>query len=491
MKLAKLLLVLGLVVVASTMAYAETQSVKVSGDLGVRGMVRNNYDLDRADASPVNLDGESSDYAQDVSSTTEVEVAADLTDNVGSVVRLVNQRQWGDNNYTNFAGGELAILDPRTNNAIANRTVLANADSFDMDLDLAYINLKEFLYSPLTLKIGRQDLWFGKGFIIGAQQQDPNNQLYAPEYTAINSFDSVRATLDYNPWTIDVVYALIRENFRRSDDDTNLTGANVGYVFDEYKAEAEAYYWWKQQRYNGTTAQGTKFSVRDNVGSNDVHTLGMRGSFDPIEDWTIALEGAAQLGKYVGIANQLVERDRSAWAFDAGVECRTFQDDFAWRPVVGLEYIYYSGQENIGNQAADVNANGQYNGWDTMYRGKFDTAIREFQNIYYRTATASTPSCTNQHQVLLTGTIEPTDSLNVDLTYGHFWLAQEYASNTTAVAENTDTDLGHEIDINLTWDYTEDVQFGLLTGWFLPGNHFASGQDDPATDVVGSVKLSF
>ena len=492
MRFVKVMLVLALVFAVSAIAYAETQSVKVSGDITLRSFARNNYDLDNDDAAtPANLDHESTDWATYLTSTAEVQIDADLTDNVSGVIRLINQRVWGDQNYYSATGGELGATGTPFTDQVAARTIDPHADgeSFKVDVDLAYIELKEFLYSPLTLTIGRQDLWFGKGFIVGAQLQDPQGVLFAPEYTAIQSFDAVRATLDYDPWTIDGIFSKIRENYRRADDDINLWGVNVGYVFEDYNAEGEAYWFFKQQRFNGTTGAAVKTSVRNGNNSNDVHTIGARGSFDPIEDWTIALEGAYQLGEYIGAANQVDERGRSAFAIDAMVECRYWQDDFAWRPVLGAEYIFYSGESNMGNVAAT--ANGDYNGWDPIYRGKFDTAIREWQNVYYRTAMASCPSFTNQHQVLIRGTLEPTDSLTFNATYGHFWLVESWAENTTVVNENTAKNIGDEVDLQLTWDYTEDVQFGLLSAWFFPGDHFSSGQDDVTTDIVGTVSLSF
>ncbi|KJJ84255.1 hypothetical protein OMAG_001880 [Candidatus Omnitrophus magneticus] len=446
--------------------------------------------MDNNDPNVANTGVESSDWSTYLTNTAEVQVDADLTDNVTGVIRLVNQRLWGDVYGNNTAADNTyGIIGAPYTDQVAARTV-SSADSFDVNVDLAYIELKEFLYSPLTLKIGRQDLWFGKGFIVGANLQDPNGNLLPREYTAIKSFDAIRATLDYDPWTIDGVFAKIRENQDRADEDINLWGTNVGYKFNEYNAEAEGYWWFKQQRYVGTTSNGaTMPSVLNGHQSNDVHTFGLRGSFDPIEDWTIALEGAYQLGEYIGAAQQIEERSRSAWAVDAMVECRYFQDNFAWRPVVGAEYILYSGEENLGNTTATTN--GTYNGWDPVYRGKFDTAIREFQNVFYRTAMGSSPSTTNQHQILLTGKVEPTDSLTLKGTFGNFWLAEEWASTTTVVNQNEEQYLGSEADITLTWDYTEDVQFGLLTAWFFPGDHFANSQDDVATDVVGSVSLNF
>ncbi len=479
MKCLKVLCVLALVFAVSAVAYAETQSVKVSGDIALRAFARGDYDLNRDDAE-VNTGGESNDWATYLLSTAEVQVDADLTDNVSGVIRLVNQRVWGDWRYNSVAGGELRNIT--VNGIVENRVIGNDSMELKLDVDLAYIELKEFLYSPLTLRIGRQDLWFGKGFIIGANLQDPQFNIYPKEYTAIRSFDAVRATLDYDPWTIDGVYAKISENMRRSDDDVNLWGVNIGYVFDVYNAEAEGYWWWKQSR-NPGTANGTSITSMNGHDDNSVHTLGGRGSFDPIEDWTIAVEAAYQCGQYLGINSQVNGRDRSAWAIDAMIECRYWQDDFAWRPVLGVEYIFYSGENDQG--LMNANTTGDYQGWDVMFRGKFDTAIREFQNVYYATAQASSPSFTNQHQILVRGSVEPTDSLTFEALYGHFWLQEQW---TPALSNKN---LGDEVDLSLTWDYTEDVSFNLLAAWFFPGKHFQSPNKDTATDIVGTVKLSF
>ncbi|MFH1878806.1 MAG: alginate export family protein [Candidatus Omnitrophota bacterium] len=488
MKFLKVLCAVALVLAVSTIAYAETQSVKISGEITERAFARDNFDLDNNNTVTTNTGYGSSDWATYLLSTVEVQVDADLTDNVAAVIRLENQRVWGDQYYLSDNNGELGRIAGIRDQVVARDvnwwgSLLNESNAYKIGVDLAYIELKEFLYSPLTLRIGRQDLWFGKGFIIGNSLLDSENNIYPQEYTCVTSFDAVRATLDYDPWTIDGVFAKMSENARRSDDDINLWGINVGYVFDSYNAEVEGYWWYRQHRNPDTAATIMSITANNNLTSNDVHTFGARGSFDPIEDWTIALEGAYQAGDFIGIAAQREERKRSAWAIDAMVECRYWQDDFAWRPVLGAEYIYYSGEKDSGDR--NVTSNGTYNGWDPMYRGKFDTAIREFQNVFYRTTQVSTPSFTNQHQLLVRGSVEPTDSLTVNATYAHFWLDKQYNE------DNTRKNVGDEVDVTVTWDYTEDVSFGLLAGWFFPGNYWRGGEDNIATDVVGTVKLSF
>jgi hypothetical protein len=481
MKFVKIVCAIALVFAFTAVAHAETQSVKVSGDITARAFMRDNMDLNSRDNnSTLNASTNEQSFLM---STVELQVDADLTDNVSGVIRLVNQRAWGDQGYS--FGGEV------------NNNNNASENAYNVGIDLAYVELKEFLYSPMTLRVGRQDLWFGRGFIIGNSLMDPQGNLPAPEYTAINSFDAIRATFDYDPWTVDVVYAKIAERDIRADDDVNLMGINVGYLFDDYNAEMEGYYWLKQDRNPGTSRGDQPNQSFDSIGghvSNDINTMGIRGSFDPIEDWTVALEGALQMGRYIGADSQANRRGRFAFAIDAMVETRYFQDQYAWKPVLSAEYILYSGQGDQGNM--NNATDGTYRGWDRMYRGKFDTAIREFQGEFYNTSQGMTPGTTNQHQVLFRGSVEPMDDVTVEGTYALFWLHSEFSKDQAQANANKNMFVGQEVDINVTWNYTEDVSFGLLSAWFMPGSAFSSdvqgtGKKAIATNMVGTMTLSF
>jgi len=327
MRLLTAVCVLALVVGFATVASAETQNVKVSGDLTVYSIWRQNYDLRE------NIDDE--DAQNYFMSQAELQVDADLTDNVATTIRLVNQRDWDDSE----CGG--------------------SDSSLDVIVDLAYVQLKEMLYSPLTLTIGRQDLWFGEGLIVGAKLRDPDASIAAEEYTAITSFDAVKATLDYDPWTIDLIYSKIEENTIQgateagNNDDVDLYGANVGYIFDSYNGEAEAYLFHLYDRSDGN---GDAANPTD---ANVISTVGLRGSFDPVEDATIKLEGAFQFGDYNWPAAGSNSRDRRAYALDIAGEYRW--PDGKWTPKLGLEYIILSGEEDDASGDG-----GDWNGWHQM-----------------------------------------------------------------------------------------------------------------------------
>ncbi len=466
----KLFCILALMVLIAVPAYAEVQNVKVSGDLSARWIVRGTYDLDKNNATGAET-AAGLDNADDyLISTAEVQVDADLTDNVSTVIRLANQRDWGE---------------PTDQKATVSTNV------YNVIVDLANVTFKEFFYAPLTLTIGRQDLWYGKGFIVGAKQRDPLNSISADEYTVINSFDAFKATLDFDPWKVDGVYSLIEEGAINRANDLWLAGLNVGYKFDSYKGEAEAYMFEKHDR---TRVAYVNVATTAASMVDWVRTYGIRGSFEPIPNATLAAEGAFQAGRYSTISTN-ASRKRRGRALDVSGDY--LFKDVRWTPKLGVEYIFYSGEANTGTAAE-----GTYHAWDVMYRGKFDTAIREFQNLYYATAMRADNSTvikndqdagnTNESQVILYGTLKPTNALSVDGRVAFFWMdkSQKYTP-TGGSEESRGANIGSELDLTLNYVYTEDVSFGLLAAWFFPGSYWVGGLDDTASDIVGTVKVAF
>lgn len=463
MKFFRVLCALALVVGFATVASAEVQNVKVSGDLSMYAFWRSQYDLDSDNVCGSTF-ASGNDDANWFMSIAEIQVDADLTDNVATCIRISNERDWEDPTY----GGN-------------------DSAQYDIDVDLAYVTLKEMLYSPLTLTIGRQDIWLGDGMILGAKLLDYNNSIIADEYTTYIAFDAIRATLDYDPWTIDLAYSKIEEgtdslNYgANNNDDADLYLANVGYIFDSYNAEAEAYFIGYHDR--------THFGEGDTKAS-ETDTVGARGSFDPLEDLTLKGEVAYQFGDFAYDGANIC-RDRSAWLFNVSGEYRW--PEARWTPKVGLEYLYLSGERD--DTSTD---SGDWEGWNPLFFGKQMLAIRQYHNSFYDTAYRGATNMdnypnnadqdsgmSNSQYVLVSGSVAPTEDLTLDAVYAHCWLAEKVTE------ANSNTNVGDELDVTLTYDYTEDVTFGLLAAWFFPGDYFPSEQDDMATDIVGSMKVSF
>ena len=110
-----------MVALVAVPAFASVQNVKVSGSIDTTYLFRDNFDLG---ADVIGDEQQSLFITQ-----TTLQVDADLTDQVSATVALINERAWDQAEGT--------------------------ADDTDVDLNLAYVTLREMLYSPLTVVVGR------------------------------------------------------------------------------------------------------------------------------------------------------------------------------------------------------------------------------------------------------------------------------------------------------------------------------------------------
>ncbi|KPK39303.1 MAG: hypothetical protein AMJ78_08700 [Omnitrophica WOR_2 bacterium SM23_29] len=550
MRLLTAFCIAALAIAVATPAFAAVQNIKVSGEVSARGIFMNNYDLKDESLESTNvtwpfpgLAGAGLEIADDdesfILSTVKVGIDADLTDNVSASITLADQTRWGDDIGGNFG---------------------------DIQLNKAYITLKEFFYSPLTLKIGRQDLTFGQGFIVGPGVfRDPNGAFPQPtdtlmdplqlggvlipaimqaavpvsgpmgaQYSISTNYDAIRATLDLDPWTIDGVYTVLNETdvgIVGANADEYLTGVNVGYRFDVYDAGLEGYYFYnRDDSFNSTlgyvrqstiTRRGQNAAANvdvtvPGVGSRsyeeqELHILGIRGDIVPVENLTLNGELAFQLGHLLDetgpwnstTSGGLLERDRDGLA--ANIEGNYTWKEVSYQPNLGLGYVFYSGEE-AGNS-------GDFDAWDPVCKGKFFSAIRDFQagdqvdwlandgtgafgsQLYATVDQNDTAGATNSHILFVDGGLKPLEDLTLKARYLHFWFHEEPLAGRNK-------NIGDEVDASLVYDYTEDVQFDLTGAWFIPGKYYDGATEyngmtgdfrsnDLATSVTGSVRVVF
>ncbi|MBI4707773.1 MAG: alginate export family protein [Candidatus Omnitrophica bacterium] len=462
-----LILTLAFVVGIAFAAYAEVQNVKVSGDLTVYGISRN-----------LAMRGGNNQATENaLASIARVRIDADLTDNVIATVRLLNERYWG--NETNNSG--------------------TSGVNTDINLDLAYVTMKEFLYSPLTLTVGRQELHFGNDMILG--DPDTNNQVTTAspffgtaangadrDLTARKSFDAVRATLNYDPLVVDIVAAKINETGLKPNDDMDLYGVNLNYNLGKKNTIIEGYFWEKR-----TGRAATDPTIRKSS-PDTVNTVGARVSSEPIENLTAQVEGAFQFGTRVP---QTTDTNYTAATPTHAVDRRAFALEtmltYNWKkvkynPVTSLCYAYFSGDHE--NNVVDNN-NGAWRGWDPMFENQ---KFGDIANALFNQ--------TNAHIIGGIVSMKPVDDVTLKGEYYAFWWAKAYPNGVnvvTATARNGTDNYnmtgrrfaGQEVDLTATYDYTEDVQFGLMGGIFLPGASFAKANSDTASEVIGSMKVTF
>jgi hypothetical protein len=441
MRLLTVLCVAALVVAFAVPAFAETQNIKVSGDIKAAYVYQRDISFQKKDTA-------SSIYNQNFfMQQIGLNVEADLTDNVSTYIRLINERDW---------------------NAKYNTTAPGN--TFDILLDEAYITLKEMLYAPLTVKIGRQNIWLGKGFVIGNSGNWGAGNLPGTinEYSDMTAFDAIRATLDYDPWTVDLIYAKIGDGtgLTSNRDDVDLYVANIGYDFTKYDAEAEAYYIYRNDATNKADSSTGKPS--------ETQTLGLRGSLVPFENMNLWAEGAAQFGRDRSAA---LDNKREAYALDLGLDY-TFAD-VKWTPKLGAEWIYLSGNKSDGKTKA----------WDRLYRGKFDNYIADFRGLSKGQTTNDT-GLSNQQSIAFFGSIAPMTDITLDGKWTYLWLDQKLTAATGGRSTESKK-VGWEFDGKVAYDYTEDVQFTTTLGYFKPGKSYDSDSNKAATQVVAGVAIDF
>jgi hypothetical protein len=406
-----LILALAFVIGFSAYAYAEVQNIKVGGDITTLALSRYGFNLrnPETDASGLGL-------------IANIKLAADLTDDVGAVIVLKNEKVWG-----------------------AKRTETGDGDVI---LACAFVTLKEFLYSPLTLKIGQMPVRLGSGLIIA--DPDTNRVSSGPfadelgDLSSRKAFTGVVGILDYDPTTITLAGLKAKEgNLDEASDDANAYAVNVAYDFGTMDAIGDLYY------------------VLKNVDKQDINNIGVRVVGSPLDQLTLSSEFAYQTERRA--SGQKGHRSDTALLLGATYAL----PDVAMSPTIGLDYGRLS------------------NNWDPMFEGITPADI----------VNAILPN-TNAQVIGVTATAKPVEDVTLKLRYANLKLV-EAISILPGWAKRADytmtdkKDVGDEIDLNLTYDYTEDVQLGLSIGYFDPGDAFAKSNREEATQVIGSMKVTF
>jgi hypothetical protein len=457
------------ILLLSVPAFAAVENIKVSGDINEQAVGR---DLSLGGVNRAAGDGSPMDSESYLLSQVRIRFDADLTENVSGVVRLINERTWGN-----------------TGTSDADTTY---GDNEHIALDLAYIELKEFLYQPLSITVGRQNLRYGSALIVG----DPDTNMTVESSSVTNyrfgdlslrkSFDSVKAVLDFSPWTIDAIYAKINEPHTYIRDNVDLWGINANYQWGSFDGVTEAYYFGAQN--NRDTLSYAKVLSQPPENQDITQVIGARTQFNPFEKMTLGLEGAYQFGDVQAAAVAAnPARHISAFAIEAMAEYRFMTK---YNPTLGLTYVYLSGNDDIG-----ANGNSYLTGWDPMFE---DQSLGEIANVLFPNS--------NIQAARVNGSVMPREDITLGASYTWLRLADKlteadnypsytpplgyYSANTYSI-NNLEGYLGSEVDAFATYDYTEDVQLKLTGAWFIPGDFFADNNNDVAYSVRGGVNLNF
>jgi hypothetical protein len=439
------MLAVAMVALVASPAFAAVQNVKVGGSLKTTSIIR---DLDMGADAALNK------KQNVVLSQATLDVQADLTDNVSTVLQFVNERLWGTD-------------DSSSNDA-------------NVELNAAYVTMKEILYAPLTVTVGRQPLVYGNALIIGDGDSTTNVSDVA-DLTGGSNFDAVKAVLNFDPLIVDLFAAKMKEGpatpitAQNDDDDSDLYGINAAFKFGgEKNVMLEGYLFTKMDK-----------TEVDNINpeTQKLYVPGLRVSANPLEGLSTGLEFAYQTGN--GLANE----DISAYAV---------QSKFAWaipmakdmQPGLSGGMTYLSGDKNQ-NTISGVTPDSDLKNWTPIAEDQFTGRL--FDAIFGQQGGMTVSN--------LAFEIVPMQDLTAKISW--YGLSKIYKDQEMYIySPNSDTwntttqqsgykDLGNEFDLDLTYAYTEDVQFGFSAGIFNPGKGMNTANNDTASQILTSVNVAF
>jgi hypothetical protein len=504
----KKLLVAAMMVVLASPAFAAIQNVKVSGDITTTFVDRNNFDLGDTvgtdhsgnfDAdpnfTPVGLKKQNVFVTQ-----TRLRVDADLSDNVSTTVGIINERAW---NAENAPAGNVTVTG-------TNYSVTSNSSSNDtnVQLYLASVTMRELLYSPLTVTVGRQVFNYGNGLIMGdggVNNLATGNLAYiAQDLTLRTAYDGVKAVLDYKPLTIDMFYfknnqELLNGNPNSDKSSSDVYGINANYqLSDPMSTVVETYLFTRFNGDNNNLGSGLDTITTGTTDKGDtLYVPGLHVSTNPIKGLNVQGEVAWQLGNHpvvsAGNDQEAEHRDAMAAQLLASYSLPVLDK---YKPTVNASYTYVSGDKNATANygSSPVKSAKTFSAWDPF------NEIQGSGTIYNTLFPLS-----NMHIISAGAAVNPLEDVTAAFTWSGLWAADSYDTNNqlllyqpdgglTQIAPTTKpkaTGLGNEYDVNLTYNYTEDVTFGVSVGWYVPGSALGTVNHNTASQALADVNVKF
>lgn len=326
----------------------------------------------------------------------------------------------------------------------------AEGDDF-MDLRQGYMEIGD--PSKLSFSAGRMELNYGDGRLVSR----------SPWKNVSQSFDAAKLHVAGDDWWLDAFASSVvkfrRDQFDQSDWLNNGDQTFSGLYFNT----------------SALTFQTTElYALELHDAGTDFVTLGTHWKADPkkLEGWDYEVEMAAQVGT-------VKDKDLTALAGHWSVGYQWL--DLAWKPRVGVEYSYASGDSDPND--GDVGT----------FQNLFPTNHRfyGYMDVF---------SWRNLHNPELRVSAEPAKDLTATLDYHWFWLADTndawYRANQTTmvrpITPGASSYAGSELDFVLTWKAMQHLEVQAGYAHFFAGSYLKdTGANDNADFGFLAVTLTF
>ncbi len=415
-------------------------------------------------------------------------VKADFTDDVSAFIELYDRFVWGTQFRSNYLTGE----DRRGNGNVT--------------MHQGYVEMRQLLDKPLRLRVGRQELLFGRGWLV-------SNMLTPSQYI---SHDAFRLTYDANDLTVDAFASKLAENTFQDDSDIDFYG--VYGTYSGLDAVNLSLYWFfvrdatEIPRFETTQlGRWVNTQLGYDYSSTKLHFLGTRlfgrsGGFDYDLELAYQFGDASHMGSLFRPVGSLFG-DPSArydhWAAELMIGY-TFQD-VAWQPRVYVHGVFFEGQDNRNISF-----------WDWMnpfYRPKASVSFnRLFSDKNYMPTVNDNSWLSNFYQANIGLEVQPTPKLRLHAHVAKNWVHKPFdppksirfggrripvAPALSFWTDKGSNNIGWEVAAWARYVYSDNLWFllygnylwagsGLTDGAFMHfyGTEFSGGSSDKNAGYV-------
>lgn len=367
-----------------------------------------------------------------------------------------------------------------------------------MFVDQAYINVANFFDLPVTLKVGRQNLMYGSGFVLfDGQSQMASTSLY---------FDGIKTSIKLGENAVlDGLYFKDQENERDEEgrDDITLSGAYLTTNCPVLGGQQEFYVLNRLDQGFDTPATP--------LDEKDIWMVGLRLS----DKYDCGLDYSAEIAYQDGNFEGRRDHEALGYKLDAGFSVK----DIAPTPRFFLGYASLSGDEpdTDENEAWDV----FYGGWPQFGdllawkyvnmeynrqaiekylhdEGKLPedvnlppiNSIADYDPDYGLRGTTSEEAVFSNLNIASAGIgLKLSKALSAKFTYSLLTVDEpDYIDENGELVENDD-EFGDYYQFQAKYNYSDYLSFSLYAAIIEPGDAFTN--DDMAHEVFWETKLSF
>lgn len=317
--------------------------------------------------------------------------------------------------------------------------------------------------SGASLKVGRQPFNFGNQRLFGNPQWK----------NSTNAWDAIRLHYASSTWTMDLFtgspVTFINNKWNQSDTFNTHESRNAiasGAYFSSktlipWQSNTDIFLF-NQVGNKNSAATGAPLAA---TGYSNIWNLGTLWKGDPskLNNWDYELEADVQFGKAAGLNHR-------AFAGHAGAG---YNFKSSWKPRLGVQYNYASGDSNPND--------GKSTTFQNMFPGNH--AIYGFMD---------TTGWMNMMNPQVNFSIQPTEKLKVTFDWMTFWNATNgdawYGANTstrvrpvTAAAQSASKYRGMELDLNAYYKLNKHVSLQTGYSMYIAGSYLAkTGASDSA-----------